>query len=50
MSADLNLLRKRETLLMSRIETTEDPFLRENLLGDLRVVTARINDLTEAAA
>lgn len=50
MSADLTLLRRREELLMARIETTQDPFLRENLLGDLRVVTARINALTEAAA
>ncbi len=50
MSADLSLLRKREELLTARIQTTQDPFLRENLIGDLYQVVARINSLLESAA
>lgn len=50
MSADLNLLRRREELLMARIQSTQDPFLRDNLMGDLHQVTARISALMEAAA
>lgn len=50
MTADLNLLRKREALLVARIESTQDPFLRENLYGDLHQVVARISALLENAA
>lgn len=50
MTADLNLLRKREELLAERIENTQDPFLRDNLVGDLNQVVARITALLESAA
>jgi hypothetical protein len=50
MSADLNLLRRREEMLTARIESTQDPFLRDNLVGDLQQVVARISALMEAAA
>ncbi len=50
MTADLNLLRRREELLTARIESTQDPFLRDNLVGDLHQVVARISALLESAA
>ena len=50
MTADLDLLRKREALLTERIANTDDPFLRENLISDLNSVTARIRTLVESAA
>lgn len=50
MTTDLDLLRKRESLLTQRIETTDDPFLRENLRGDLACVVTRIRILLESAA
>jgi hypothetical protein len=50
MTADLDLLRKREALLTARIQTTEDPFLRENLYSDLHHVVRRIATLLETAA
>ena len=50
MTADLNLLRKREELLAARIESTQDPFLRDNLVRDLQNVSAHISSLLESAA
>jgi hypothetical protein len=50
MTADLDLLRKREALLAERIANTDDPFLRDNLVADLNSVTARIRSLAESAA
>jgi hypothetical protein len=50
MTADLEVLRKREALLSERIANTDDPFLRDNLVADLNNVTARIQALIEAAA
>jgi hypothetical protein len=50
MTADLDLLRKREALLSARIQTTQDPFLRENLNADLHNVVRRITALLESAA
>lgn len=50
MTADLDLLRKREELLTERIAHTDDPFLRDNLVADLDSVTARIRAIIESAA
>ncbi len=50
MTADLGLLREREQLLVARIAATEDPFLRENLQSDLRMILAQIDAVTNSAA
>jgi hypothetical protein len=50
MTADIELLRKREALLAERIASTDDPFLRDNLVSDLNSITARIRALIESAA
>lgn len=50
MTADLDLLRKRETLLAERIAHTDDPFLRDNLTADLNCIVDRIRAIIESAA
>lgn len=49
-TADLTLLRQREDLLNARIATTQDPFLRDNLLKDLEKIVAQIQSLSSPAA
>lgn len=49
-TADLTLLRQRKELLNARIATTQDPFLRDNLLSDLEKIEAQIRSLSNPAA
>lgn len=49
-TADLTLLRQREELLNARIATTQDPFLRENLISDLEKIVNQIHSLSTPAA
>ena len=50
MNQKLALLKMRESLLTSRIANTRDPFLRDNLSGDLRSVRSQISALVDIAA
>lgn len=50
MTADLDVLRRRQELLSERIANTQDPFLRDNLSADLVKIVAQIETLRESAA
>ena len=50
MTADMNVLRRRQELLSARIANTQDPFLRDNLSDDLAQIVAQIETLRDSAA
>lgn len=50
MTADLSVLNQRAELLTARIENTQDPYLRDNLVADRDNILAQIESLRESAA
>jgi hypothetical protein len=49
-TADLGVLTQRAELLTARINNTDDPYLRDNLITDRNNILAQIRSLQEPAA